>query len=80
MSNKAPEQSLTTKAALKELSVKDFMNFGMDHIAYVRAEHDGRKFVYKVHAADGTELLSSNKLEHAVVLTKQRDLEPVVIH
>ena len=65
---------------LKGLSNDDFLNFGIQDIAYVRAvDVEGQK-AYAIHAADGTPLSVVEDEREAYILAKQNDLETTQIH
>ncbi len=69
-----------TKTVLKNLSVQDFKNFGLQQIAYIRAIQDGDDINYSVHSADGKKLSVMDSLDEAIITTRQGNLEPVTVH
>jgi len=63
------------------LSAQDFMTFGLNDIAYVRAFRDDKgRDLYAVHAADGTPLVVIDERETAVMAIRQHEMEPVSVH
>lgn len=70
----------TTTEFLRQLSAKDFVAFGMDHIAYVKPVEEDGATGYAVHAADGTQLAILPARDVAFATIRQHDLEPVSVH
>ncbi|MBI1301639.1 MAG: DUF1150 domain-containing protein [Alphaproteobacteria bacterium] len=71
---------IRVKKALKNLSSQDFLNFGLNHVAYIKVvDNDGLKH-YSIHSADGHDLFQSPSLAHAIIETRLHDLEPVTVH
>lgn len=79
MTNKTLIENTAARNILKALSVQDFKNFGLQQIAYIRSVSDNTSISYKVHSADGKEILSADTLDIAIVIAKQNDLEPVIL-
>lgn len=65
---------------LKNLSEKDFQSFGLDQIAYVKPVVVKNNKAYALHAADGTQLTILDDFNTVLVLARQNDLEPVILH
>lgn len=65
---------------LKTLSTKDFLQFGMHHVAYVRPVKLHGEDVFAIHAADGTPLSVSETFDSAITMVKDNDLEAVTVH
>ncbi|MGH1456085.1 MAG: DUF1150 family protein [Alphaproteobacteria bacterium] len=65
---------------LKELSVKDFQNFGLHQIAYIRSKTEDNKTTYAIFSADGNEIMTAKSHELAIVTAKQNDLDPITVH
>lgn len=65
---------------LKELSEYDFLNLGLDQVAYIRPVQSEQKTSYNLHAADGTHLSSHDNAEIATLLAVSNDLAPVTLH
>lgn len=62
------------------MSSKDFLNFGMHSIAYLKeVEVEGRTAI-AVCAADGTPIMVEHSINAAEVLARQSDLEPVRVN
>ncbi len=77
-SNSAINQK--TKITLKNLSVQDFKNFGLHHIAYIRTVQIGDDINYCVHSADGEKISVMDSLDEAIITTRRGNLEPVTVH
>jgi hypothetical protein len=65
---------------LKKISLQDFMNFGMHHIAYIRPTMENDKTLYCIYAADGSRLSVMESFQDAMLATRLNDLEPVSVH
>lgn len=57
-----------------------FARFGINHIAYIRADMDNEKQSYIIYAADGTELATAESYETARHMAMQNSLVPVMLH
>ncbi len=70
-----------TKASdyFRGLSAKDFLSFGIQHIAYVRPVKVDDRVAWSVHAADGTPLSVLESREVALALVRHNELEPVTV-
>jgi len=68
------------KSALKSLSDRDFLNFGMQQVAYVRSVQLAEGEAFAIHAADGTTLSVMDSRDTAVITIKHNDLEPITVH
>jgi hypothetical protein len=66
--------------ALKNLSAQDFLNFGMQQVAYIRRVRVEDKTAYAIHAADGTPLSVMDSRDTAIVTVRYNDLEPATVH
>lgn len=66
---------------LRALSDRDFLSFGLNHIAYVKplAMEDDAP-AWSVHAADGTPLTVMPTVEEALAALRANDLKPVRLH
>lgn len=71
---------ISPRDLLKGLSTQDFLNFGIQQIAYIRPVTLQGSEAYAVHAADGTPLSVMDTLDSALMAVKQNDLEAVVLH
>jgi hypothetical protein len=65
---------------LKRLSKQDFLNFGMQQVAYIRPVQLQDKTAFMVHAADGTPISVLDSEDTAILLLKQNELEPITVH
>lgn len=63
------------------LSAHEFLNFGMDQMAYVKAMRadDGHE-VFGIYAADGTELTVLDQFDSAIAVVRDNDLTPLSVH
>jgi hypothetical protein len=65
---------------LKNLSSRDFLNFGIQDVAYIRPVHVHNKTAFAIHAADGTPLSVMETLDSAIMVVRHNELEPVTMH
>lgn len=66
---------------LKALSPRDFLQIGMNEIAYVRHVRLGNKqTAYGVYAADGTQMSLLDTMDMAVATLRHNDLVAVTLH
>lgn len=69
-----------------ELSVQDFLNVGLDQVAYIRcsepmdADVGNSEDVYVVYAADGSQISIMDSYDTAVAAIRINDLFPVTLH
>lgn len=80
MTQKSGIQTPDIKECLKNLSVADFRNFGMEQVAYIRPVTAGHLKKYAIHSANGLRLSLADSLEDAIFATRDNDLEPVTVH
>lgn len=66
-------------AALKDISSQDFLNFGMQDIAYIREVSEEGKIGYSIHAANGMPLSVVYDMQDVLKLIFQNDLEAVTV-
>jgi hypothetical protein len=69
-----------TPDTLRRISRKDFVSFGLDDMAYVKAVDVDGDTGYAIHAADGTQLAVLEERDDAFATVRQNDLEPVSVH
>jgi hypothetical protein len=69
-----------TDTILKSLTKQDFLNFGMQQVAYIRPVRVQNRKAYAIHAADGTPLSVMDTIDTAVIAVRHNDLEPVTVH
>lgn len=65
---------------LKLLSARDFLNFGIHSVAYIRPIAVDNKRAFAIHAADGTPLSILDTMHSAINVVRHNDLEPVTVH
>lgn len=64
---------------LKNISLQEFLNFGIRDVAYIRKIDIENKTAYAIHAADGTPLTIMETLDSALLAVRHNDLEAVTI-
>lgn len=67
-------------STLKELSPRDFLNFGLHQVVYIKPVTVQDKKGFMIHAADGTPLSMMDSMDNASSLVRHNDLEPVTLH
>ena len=72
--------ALGSAELLRNINSQDFLNFGLQQIAYIRSSQENGVTSYSVHAADGTPLSMMDSLESAIVMTRYNDLEPLIVN
>lgn len=71
---------------LTELSVQDFLNVGLDQVAYIRrtdsveTDVENTDDAYIVYAADGSQISVMDSYDTAVAAIRINDLFPVTLH
>ena len=65
---------------MKDLSPQDFLQFGLDHIAYIRPADLNDRKAWSIFTADGKRLSVHLTEDAAVAASRQRDLKPVRVH
>ncbi|MEM8832934.1 MAG: DUF1150 family protein [Pseudomonadota bacterium] len=67
---------------LKALSHQDFMNVGIDQVAYIKPHENSvaGKEHYAVHAADGSRISVMDSYDMALETIRINDLFPVTVH
>ncbi len=80
MDDKNLEDTVRIKKILKTLSAQDFKSFGVHQIAYIKPIKNKTKEGFAIFSADGEKLTVTDTLDKAVVIARQKDLEPVVVH
>lgn len=65
---------------LQVLSPKDFLAFGMDHVAYVKPVQQDGAAMFAIHAADGTALAVVPGRDVAFATVRQHEMEPLSVH
>lgn len=68
------------RALLRTISTRDFLNFGVQQLAYIRPVKVEDKTAYAIHAADGTPLSVMESMDTAVIVVRHNELEPVTVH
>lgn len=74
------QDSSGVSALLKNISTRDFLNFGVQQVAYIRPVMVENKTAYAIHAADGTPLSVMESMDTAVIVVRHNELEPVTLH
>ncbi len=69
-----------SETILKDLSQQDFLNFGIQQVAYIRPVVLKDRKAYAIHAADGTPLSVMDTFDTAMIAVRHNDLEPATVH
>jgi hypothetical protein len=72
--NHKPEQ---IREMLQQLTVQDFLNVGLNQVAYIRPARGGE---YSVYAADGSLLSLAESFDMAIAAVRHNDMQPVTVH
>ena len=73
------QQDTKTDLNLKNISLQDFLSFGMRDVAYIRPVKIEDATAYAIHAADGTPLSVMETMDNALSAVHQNDLEAVTV-
>lgn len=67
---------------LKELSIQDFLDVGLNQVAYIKRieRNDLRADSFSIHAADGSQISIMDSYDTAVDSIRVNDLFPVTVH
>lgn len=68
---------------LKELTIQDFWDVGLNQIAYIKkieGRNDAGNNIFSVHAADGSQLSVKESYDTAIASIRINDLFPVTVH
>ena len=70
------------EALLKQLTMKDFANIGLDQVAYIKKvdREEGDEPLYTVHAADGSQISVMDSYATALAAVQVNDLFAVTVH
>ncbi len=71
-----------TLALLKQLTIQDFLNVGLDQVAYIKCieKKTESSDAYSIHAADGSQISVMDSYDTAVAAIRINDLYPVTVH
>lgn len=74
------------RMALRDISQDDFRAFGVNHIAYIRAESGleqstiaGADKVFAIYGVNGVPLAIAESMDAALYIARQNDLHPVIV-
>jgi hypothetical protein len=69
-------------ALLKELSLQDFKEVGLDQVAYIKRIKGKSETpnIYAIHAADGSQISVMDSYDTALAVIRVHDLYPVTVH
>ena len=67
-------------SVLRALSNQDFLNFGIQNLAYIKPVHVDGRSMFAIHAADGTPLSVMKTEAEALITVRNNDLDPVIVH
>lgn len=68
---------------LKELSIQDFLDVGLNQVAYIRryqSKEPDSKNSYAIYAANGLQISVMDSYNSAVAAIRINDLFPVTLH
>lgn len=68
---------------LKKLSLQDFLNVGLNQVAYIRRLDSTNKKphdIYAVYAADGSQISVMDSYDTAIAAIRINDLFPITLH
>jgi len=71
-----------TLALLKQLTIQDFLDVGIDQVAYIKrlVGDNEDNDIYAVHAADGSQISVMDSYDTAIAAIRVNDLHPVTVH
>jgi hypothetical protein len=75
MEDKSMNTNMTV--SLRRLSQSDWLDFGLNDLAYLRPTVVDGQPVFAIHAADGSQLALATSRDVGVAAMRQHDLEPV---
>jgi hypothetical protein len=67
-------------AIMKDLTTRDFLKFGVDHISYIRPAPLNARQAWSIFSADGQKISVHLTEDAAMAASRQRDLRPVRVH
>lgn len=65
---------------LRSLSVQDFKNFALGHLAYIKPVFVENRLAYAVYGADGKLVSLQDSAELAVMVARHNGLEPSTLN
>ena len=74
------KQELNPPLSLDGFSEQDFLQLGMQDLAYIRQVRIGGDVSYMIHAADGPPISSMDDRASALPAILGNDLEPATVH
>lgn len=81
MINKHPDiDSIQPREILKNLSSQDFLNFGVEDVAYIRPVTVEGASAFAIHRADGTPISVAESMDAAIMSARYNDLEPLAVN
>jgi hypothetical protein len=75
--NKNAVSEEKTLELLKELTIQDFLDVGLNQVAYIKCSKDKS---FSVYAADGSQISVMDSYDTAVASIRVNDLFPVTVH
>ena len=72
---------IDTSTVIKELSLQDFLNVGLNQVAYIRpvSNEDNKEAQYIIYSADGVQISVMDSYDTAIAAIKINDLFPVTL-
>lgn len=74
------QEYIDPRDALKAIEAQDFLNLGVQQVAYIKGLKDGHKTSYAVCAADGKIMNVLPSQQAAITAIMQSDLDVVTLH
>ena len=71
---------MNTESRNLQITQQDLMRLGADRLAYIKAVSIQDKLIWRIHAADGTEMADVGNRDLAFAACLQQGLEPVSVH
>ena len=71
---------MNTESRNLQITQQDLMRLGADRLAYIKAVSMQDKLIWRIHAADGTEMADVGNRDLAFAACLQQGLEPVSVH
>lgn len=65
---------------IRNLSDTDFLEFGIQQVAYIRPVRINSDILYSIHAANGTPLSVMESHDSAIGAIRSNELEPITLH
>ena len=71
---------MNTSERYTQISDRNFLALGVNHLAYVKTVEVDGKGGFSIHAADGTRMAVMANRDTAIATILRNDMEPVSLH